>query len=310
MIIIKIRFGETIRRLAVESAITFNTLKRFCIDMFDELKDDRSFDITYIDDENDVISIGSDVELSEAFRLLAANNESTLTLTIQSKGSTKPQKKVLNLLKVNKDDIEIKKEEVQKSQNENIDANEIELRKLEEIVENLNKAVEQANIFTKEEESESDIKSTVKEIIESIGQKLKQLASVIDEKIFDPISKAAKSTLEEFQNEIQKLKEDILKLKQQIKQSLEDKPSCKSAEKSVNNSETEKCVNEKSKEEKLAEEKEKIAEQEEVNCSVVMCDLERLEEMGFMDRKLNLELLAKHPNNLDAVVLELLNRRE
>lgn len=295
MIIIKIKFGETIRRLAVESAITFKTLKRFCIDMFDELNENTPFEITYIDDENDIISIGSDVELKEAFRLLESNNEGTITFTIQTKEKAKPQKQVLPLLKV--------------SEEEKVDNNSIEsdLKKLEEIEKNLKKVSEQVNSFSSED-SGSDIKKTVKEIIETIGQKLKQLASVIDEKIIDPVSKAAKLTLEEFRIEIQKLKEDILKLKYQIKQSIEDKQIKETIKKSEEKVEkkVEEYVTEKPEEE--VEEEKKVTEPEEINCSVVMCDLAKLEEMGFMDRKLNLELLAKHPNNLDAVVLELLNR--
>lgn len=300
MIIIKIKLDDTIRRLAVESAITFKTLKRFCLDMFDELSNDKLFDITYIDDDNDIISIGSDIELLEAFRLLEASKETSFTFTIQ-RNNTKPIKREKNCtIEVPHEEVEIPKEfklaepKVEEEEEENIKQEEkekiqineekmeekcqdIDMKTLESIEENLRLVSEQVSKFS-ENDTSSEFGNTFKEIIETIGNKLKQIASVIDEKILDPLSKAAKSTLEDFQNEIQKLKEDILKMKMQMKESLPSK--------------------------KEKEEKKSI---EEINCDIVMCDLGKLEEMGFMDRKLNLQLLAKYPNNLDAVILELLN---
>lgn len=290
------------RRLAVEGPISFNTLKRFCIDMFDELEEDQ-FEITYIDDENDTISIGSNVELEEAFRISEKLKETSISFSLQKKDKEKTVKKTItyspeskSVIHTNKSsDLDFEKAVADLEPEENVQEEEsnvmniedpinmdIDLKTLESIEESLRKVSEQVNSF----QEAPDFGSKFKDIIEALSNKIKMITSTIDEKIFIPLSKAARNTIEEFQRDLRKLKEDILNYKNQI---ADVKP--KSTPKQMENIK-----------------KDALKKQEEDNCSVVMNDLAHLEEMGFMNRKLNLEILAKHPNNLNAAVMELLSR--
>lgn len=53
--------------------------------MFSELTENPHFDITYIDNENDSISVGSDLELEEALRQLPMEDPKVLRLYIKAK---------------------------------------------------------------------------------------------------------------------------------------------------------------------------------------------------------------------------------
>lgn len=58
------------RRLPREDIPTFNSLIKVCRKIF-RIEKSQKLIITYIDDDNDIISIGSDSELVEAFRQLS-----------------------------------------------------------------------------------------------------------------------------------------------------------------------------------------------------------------------------------------------
>lgn len=128
-----------------------------------------------------------------------------------------------------------------------------------------------------------ELEDKFRDLVESVGKKLKQASSSIDEKIFDPISKMTKVKVKEFKEEIAKLGDEIRRIKLQLKADL--------AKASLSNAN--------------GEEK---APNTTIPCNEVLNDLKQLEDMGFTDRKLNLDLLAKYPNNLDEVVNELLQR--
>lgn len=81
MIIIKITYGNTTRRLAVDDILSFKTLQKFCLDMFKDLTEDQ-IQLTYIDSECDIISICSDMELQEAVRQLEYSDPKVLRLFI------------------------------------------------------------------------------------------------------------------------------------------------------------------------------------------------------------------------------------
>lgn len=128
-----------------------------------------------------------------------------------------------------------------------------------------------------------ELESKFRDIIDSVGQKLKQASSSLDEKIIEPLSKIAKVKVHELKEELDKLGVELRKIKLQLKEDL---------------SKATKGICSKDNNPKPVEE---------ISENVVLSDLNKLEDMGFVDRKRNLELLEKHPNNLSAVINDLLN---
>lgn len=150
---------------------------------------------------------------------------------------------------------------------------------MESIEEKLQSAMTAVSTFV----DSLELEDKFRDIVDSVGKKLKQASFSIDEKIFDPLSKMTKLKVQEFKEEILKLGEEIRRIKQQLKSDLAKAslPNAQEPKKSLNTS---------------------------IPCNEVLNDLKALEDMGFTDRKLNLELLSQHPNNLDEVINELLKR--
>jgi len=83
---IKVKFGEDLRRFCVRRDITFIDLVRFITQQFGF--DEDQAQLKYIDDEEELITLGSDLELSEAIRL----QPSVLRLNASVKQSKKSYK--------------------------------------------------------------------------------------------------------------------------------------------------------------------------------------------------------------------------
>lgn len=82
MIIIKISLGKDIRRLAIDNMMSYNTLYQVVTNMFSDLTENPNFGVHYIDNENDPITVGSDLELEEALRQLPNEDPKVLRLYI------------------------------------------------------------------------------------------------------------------------------------------------------------------------------------------------------------------------------------
>lgn len=128
-----------------------------------------------------------------------------------------------------------------------------------------------------------EIESKFRDIIDSVGQKLKQASTSLDEKVLEPLSKLAKMKVHEIKEELDKLGAELKKIKLQLKNDLANATN---------------RIRSKDNDSKPVEESFE---------DTVLSDLNKLEDMGFVDRKRNLELMGKHPNNLSAVINDLLN---
>lgn len=72
MIRLKLNFGNEIRRTSLSyprSDLTFSQLHKLFVELF-TLTDEINFKISWIDDENEIVSISSDAELQEAIRVM------------------------------------------------------------------------------------------------------------------------------------------------------------------------------------------------------------------------------------------------
>jgi len=291
MIIIKITYGNTTRRLAVDDILSFKTLQKFCLDMFKDLSEDQIC-LTYIDNEYDVVSICSDMELFEAVRQLENSDPKLLRIFIgydqinhDNALKDAANSKLSNILADSmQDKIDEKFQEAisKDSEEEDDDDEEKDVTIMESIEEKIQSA---ATIVTGFVDS-LELESKFRDIIDSMGQKLKQASTSLDEKILEPLSKIAKLKVHEIKEELDKLGNELKKIKLQLKADL-----AKATKFGI-------C----SKDQEL-----KSTESSNSSESVVLKDLNKLEDMGFVDKKKNLELLEKHPNNLSAVINDLLN---
>lgn len=73
MIVIKLTYKNVTRRLPRQDIPSFNSLIQVCRNLF-RIEKSQQVMITYIDSDNDIISIGSDSELIEAFRQLSPSS--------------------------------------------------------------------------------------------------------------------------------------------------------------------------------------------------------------------------------------------
>lgn len=281
MLIIKITYQDTTRRLAIDDVLSFDTLKKFCQDMFQNLKEER-MTLTYIDNENDVISICSDLELAEAIRQLGHSDPKVLRIFIgnpdlKSKNHCQQAVNDKNSHFFGDDinDMFDKPRENQKVEGSNVEDSTI----FESIEEKLQSAAKVVACFV----DSLEIETKFKDVVESVGQNLKQASSSLDEKILEPLSKFAKIKVHELREEIDKLGAELKKIQSQLKDDL------------AKVSNLGRCV-------RLDQE----AVREPTNVCAPSEDLLKLEEMGFLDRQKNLELLEKHPNDLGGVIDDLL----
>lgn len=289
MIIIKISHGNTTRRLAVDDILSYKTLQKFCLDMFKDLTEDQ-IQLTYIDSECDVISICSDMELCEAVRQLENSDPKILRLFIgyNEKDHHDAFKSAINgkLSHILADSIHDKvDEEFQEAIHR--DSEEKEEKDMEKdltILESIEEKIQSAATVVSGFVDSLELESKFRDVIDSVGHKLKQASTSLDEKVLEPLSKIAKVKVHELKEELDKLGVELRKIKLQLKTDL-----AKASKFGICSKDTKSNAPEANSE------------------NVVLNDLNKLEDMGFVDRKKNLELLEKHPNNLSAVINDLLN---
>jgi hypothetical protein len=69
MFVLKLYYNNEIRRIALSEKVSFSTLTNLVKELFSSSKLLGNFVLKYLDNEEDVITVASDQELSEAFRL-------------------------------------------------------------------------------------------------------------------------------------------------------------------------------------------------------------------------------------------------
>ncbi|KAJ3438427.1 protein clmp1 [Anaeramoeba flamelloides] len=83
-VIIKIHFEEQIRRISLPINSTYKHLIKtlYKLLFFDQKKNDHFFLVSYKDEEEDLVKIGSTIELQEAFRISKLNSPAILRLNV------------------------------------------------------------------------------------------------------------------------------------------------------------------------------------------------------------------------------------
>jgi len=74
VLVLKIKFGDDVRRLSVEHAPTFQQLTALLKQLFPSLRE--PFQIKYVDEDNDQITITSDLELKESVSVASVTQSS------------------------------------------------------------------------------------------------------------------------------------------------------------------------------------------------------------------------------------------
>jgi hypothetical protein len=90
MFVIKVKFEEDTRRITLEEAPSFDTLLTILKNLFPNLP--SNFSVKYVDEDEDAVTISSDMELVEAIRVAATNN----LLRLQLIGKSNPQNQTEN----------------------------------------------------------------------------------------------------------------------------------------------------------------------------------------------------------------------
>lgn len=88
MTILKIKFNDDVRRITLENAPTFVELQGILRDLFRQLPE--SFVVKYTDEEEDLVSMCSDMELKEAFEIANQSPTKILRMNITADNSTAP----------------------------------------------------------------------------------------------------------------------------------------------------------------------------------------------------------------------------
>jgi len=76
VLVLKIKYGEDVRRLTVEHAPSFQQLTVLIKQLFNNLKE--QFQVKYTDEDNDLITVTNDAELKEAVNVSSAITQSSL----------------------------------------------------------------------------------------------------------------------------------------------------------------------------------------------------------------------------------------
>jgi hypothetical protein len=80
MTILKIKFNDDVRRITLENAPTFAELQGILRDLFRSLPE--NFVVKYTDEEEDLVSMCSDLELKEAFEIANQSPSKILRMNI------------------------------------------------------------------------------------------------------------------------------------------------------------------------------------------------------------------------------------
>lgn len=85
-VIVKAKYGDDLRRISVSQSISYSDFVRLITDLF-QLQEPVV--MKYADDDGDLVTLASDPELAEAFRIaLASATNLRLTLTVKEKSSS------------------------------------------------------------------------------------------------------------------------------------------------------------------------------------------------------------------------------
>jgi len=289
MFIIKITFNNVTRRIAIENLKNFFELQKFCKNIFNL---DENVDFTYIDNENDIISLGSDLELEEAIRQLG-KEKNTLKIVmkcrngndyeIENDSVTSHDSNIISE-PVENNDSSIDNVEIQEK--ESLEKFEIENQEQKlALIESIEQEIKNNVNYISKVENSTKAESKFRQFIEYLKTKLKELSNIINEKVLNPISKFGKVKFAEFKEVLRNLEIEIQKIKTKIEVKIQQRIA--------------------SKKEKTSSAKQPHF-QPRTESEIVLGHLKNLEDMGFTDRCVNLDLLSKHSNNFEAVVNELL----
>lgn len=316
MFIIKVSLGNDIRRIAVEKLMSYSTLVQLIRNMFASELLDSNFVLRYTDDEGDDVLVSTDVELQEAYRLTEYSSVQVLRLFLEIVNKEKDVPELdFSFVQLPNEEIQVESEQAEPSEDNvsepvkieephveenpasqetesSTDDTENDLNILETIEKQLQMAYEAVSKFVDSLELSSKFSSAV----ETAQERLRHASEKVDAVIIKPLTEVTKKKAEQFAEEVSKLQAEISRLKEQLRAELSK------ASESISNSgaAVPEAPAEEMKELKPAE------SEVELPPNAALADLQKLEDMGFTDRRRNLDLLAKHQGNLMSVVEELL----
>jgi next-to-BRCA1 protein 1 len=92
VLVLKVKLGEDTRRITVENVPTYSELVRLCEKLFS--MSTTSFAVKYVDDDEDMVTMSSDIELQEALNVIKqqGTNVLRLFLSVETKKTTESPK--------------------------------------------------------------------------------------------------------------------------------------------------------------------------------------------------------------------------
>lgn len=150
-----------------------------------------------------------------------------------------------------------------------------------------------------------ELEKSMAEVIDGCHKAFTEVSEAAQNKIITPLSHFTKSKKSDFGKELEKFQAEIQRLQQQLKAEVEK--AIASFSSSSSSSPATSCEEPKAAEPAVASVYPAVPVEENLPETAALDDLNKLAEMGFVDRVRNLELLAKHNGNVLAVVEELLS---
>jgi hypothetical protein len=150
-----------------------------------------------------------------------------------------------------------------------------------------------------------EIDTKMVEVLDGCHKAFTEVSSAAQSKIIVPLSEFTKAKKNDFGSELEKFQAEIKKLQQQLKEEVQkaiasfsapSQPACASVSEDRSPAQ-----------EPVPSVYPAVPAEEKLPEDAALEDLNKLAEMGFVDRVRNLELLAKHHGNVLAVVEELLS---
>jgi len=305
MFTLKVSFAEDTRSIQFAKLPPYDILRVLLTNLFEGLALNKEFVVQYFDDEGDVISVKSDLELQEAHRLIG--NNSTLHLYVSLAGS----------VLINKRDDDEKEISIENVVHENV----IHENMVHDNV-NLDNSNLQNEMLTKIEEEVLTIFSNLGKYIhdldlqKQLNQALHKWDNSLDyaqsvcKNTYTNIKTTVQNKSDHFtlDNQIKRIREKICKLTLEMTTLVNQLPTSPSPLPYPYPLPT-------------IDDFEIIPSDVSSNPSSLIYpslsdslppdaaskDLRHLEQMGFLDRSRNLELLAKHKGDMAAVIEALLS---
>eukprot|EP01122_Echinamoeba_exundans_P015418 TRINITY_DN730_c0_g2_i1.p1 TRINITY_DN730_c0_g2~~TRINITY_DN730_c0_g2_i1.p1 ORF type:complete len:382 (-),score=135.00 TRINITY_DN730_c0_g2_i1:393-1442(-) len=154
-----------------------------------------------------------------------------------------------------------------------------------------------------------EIDTKMVEVLDGCHKAFTEVSSAAQSKIIVPLSEFTKAKKNDFGSELEKFQAEIKKLQQQLKEEVQKAIAALSSPSQPASSSTSAPVPEgrSPAQEPVPSVYPAVPAEEKLPEDAALDDLNKLAEMGFVDRVRNLELLAKHHGNVLAVVEELLS---